>query len=156
MALEPVEVEAQGGTSPQLVDMTRRFWIGGALTIPVAPLEMGGHLTNLHMLIGQRLSNWVQLVLTTAVSCCGRAGPSSNAGGRRSDPIKNTTPAAVAALKAAGIRIVMLTGDNATTARGCVAARHHGRRGRRAARRQSRRLSGFGNGVGWWRWPATA
>jgi heavy metal translocating P-type ATPase len=33
------------------------------------------------------------------------------------DPIKPTTPGAVAALKAGGIRLVMLTGDNATTAR---------------------------------------
>src|SRR5439155_19023269 len=33
------------------------------------------------------------------------------------DPIKASTPAAVAALKGAGIRVVMLTGDNATTAR---------------------------------------
>jgi Cu+-exporting ATPase len=33
------------------------------------------------------------------------------------DPIKATTPGAVAALKEAGIRVVMLTGDNATTAR---------------------------------------
>jgi Cu+-exporting ATPase len=33
------------------------------------------------------------------------------------DPIKATTPAAVAALKGAGIRVVMLTGDNATTAK---------------------------------------
>ena len=32
------------------------------------------------------------------------------------DPIKDTTPGALAALKAAGIRVVMLTGDNATTA----------------------------------------
>jgi Cu+-exporting ATPase len=32
------------------------------------------------------------------------------------DPVKATTPAAIAALKEAGIRIVMLTGDNATTA----------------------------------------
>jgi Cu+-exporting ATPase len=33
------------------------------------------------------------------------------------DPIKATTPAAITALKAAGIRVVMLTGDNATTAK---------------------------------------
>ena len=32
------------------------------------------------------------------------------------DPIKATTPAAIAALKQAGIRVVMLTGDNKTTA----------------------------------------
>ena len=38
------------------------------------------------------------------------------------DPIKETTPAAVAALHREGLRLVMLTGDNATTAR-AVAAR---------------------------------
>ncbi len=32
------------------------------------------------------------------------------------DPVKATTPAALERLKAAGIRIVMLTGDNRTTA----------------------------------------
>lgn len=32
------------------------------------------------------------------------------------DPVKETTPAAIAALRAAGLRIVMLTGDNRTTA----------------------------------------
>jgi heavy metal translocating P-type ATPase len=37
------------------------------------------------------------------------------------DPIKSTTPAAVAALRADGIRLVMLTGDNATTARAVAA-----------------------------------
>ena len=37
------------------------------------------------------------------------------------DPIKSTTPGAVAALKDAGIRVVMLTGDNATTARAVAA-----------------------------------
>lgn len=30
--------------------MTRRFWIGSALTLPVFALEMGGHLTGLHQL----------------------------------------------------------------------------------------------------------
>src|SRR5690606_37426411 len=33
------------------------------------------------------------------------------------DPIKSTTPAAIEALKQAGLHVVMLTGDNATTAR---------------------------------------
>jgi Cu+-exporting ATPase len=37
------------------------------------------------------------------------------------DPIKATTPGALAALRAAGIRVVMLTGDNATTARAVAA-----------------------------------
>ena len=67
MALEPVEAGAEAGPNPELVDMTRRFWIGLVLTLPVFALEMGGHLTNLHMLLGAQLSNWVQLVLATPV-----------------------------------------------------------------------------------------
>ena len=67
MALEPVEAQAESGPSPELTDMVRRFWIGLVLTVPIAALEMGEHLTNLHVLLGQRLSNWVQLVLATPV-----------------------------------------------------------------------------------------
>ena len=37
------------------------------LTLPVLGLEMGGHLTNLHMLLGQQLGNWLQLILGTPV-----------------------------------------------------------------------------------------
>jgi len=65
MALEPVVQTAETGESPELRDMTRRFWIGLALTAPVFVLEMGGHLFDLHHLIGQQLSNWVQLLLAT-------------------------------------------------------------------------------------------
>jgi Cu+-exporting ATPase len=66
MALEPVEVEAAAGPSPELFDMTRRFWIGLVLTVPVVALEMGGDRTNLNMLLGQRLP-WLQLFLATPV-----------------------------------------------------------------------------------------
>ena len=47
--------------------MTRRLWIGLALAIPVVVLEMGGHLANLHMLVGPAVSNWIQLALATPV-----------------------------------------------------------------------------------------
>jgi Cu+-exporting ATPase len=67
MALEPMLATAEAGPNPELVDMTRRFWIGLVLAIPVVALEMGGHLTNLHMLLGQALSNWIQLVIATPV-----------------------------------------------------------------------------------------
>src|SRR5713226_1198376 len=66
MALEP-EVGAQTGPNPELIDMTRRLWIGLALALPVVALEMGGHLANLHMLFGRNLSNWLQLVFATPV-----------------------------------------------------------------------------------------
>ena len=67
MALEPVVATAEQQESPELRDMTRRFWIGTALTVPVFALEMGGHLTNLNHLLGQQLSNWIQLLLGTPV-----------------------------------------------------------------------------------------
>jgi Cu+-exporting ATPase len=34
--------------------MTRRFWIGLVIALPVLALEMGGHLTGLHMLLGNK------------------------------------------------------------------------------------------------------
>ena len=67
MALEPVLATAESGESPELRDMTKRFWIGSALTAPVFALEMGGHLFNIHHLIAQQTSNWVQLLLATPV-----------------------------------------------------------------------------------------
>ena len=67
MTLEPEVATAATGPSAELVDMTRRFWTGLVLTMPVLALEMGGHLTNLHMLLGAQVSNWVQLVLATPV-----------------------------------------------------------------------------------------
>lgn len=67
MALEPVLATAEQGESPELRDMTRRFWIGTALTVPVFALEMGGHLTNLSHVLGQQMSNWIQLLLGTPV-----------------------------------------------------------------------------------------
>ncbi len=67
MALEPETVSADTGPNPELADMTRRFWIGLVLTLPVFALEMGGHLTGLNHWIGQTASNWVQFALATPV-----------------------------------------------------------------------------------------
>jgi Cu+-exporting ATPase len=47
--------------------MTRRFWIGLALTIPVFVFEMGGHLPILMMLVGRTANNWIQFGLGTPV-----------------------------------------------------------------------------------------
>jgi heavy metal translocating P-type ATPase len=67
MALEPEVASADSGPNHELIDMTRRFWIGLVLAAPVVALEMGGHLTNLHMVLGQKLSNWLQFALATPV-----------------------------------------------------------------------------------------
>src|SRR5262249_2757395 len=70
-----------------------------------------------------------QTVMFVGIASPGSAGARSNAAGvgewsdgalaglaAVADPIKPSTPEAIAALHAAGIRIVMLTGDSATTA----------------------------------------
>ena len=67
MALEPVLATTETGPSHELVDMTRRFWIGLALSLPVVVLEMGGHLTGLGHYVGQQTSNWIQMLLATPV-----------------------------------------------------------------------------------------
>jgi Cu+-exporting ATPase len=66
MALEP-ELAATSEGSPELNEMSRRFWISLALAAPVVALEMGRHIADLHMLIGQRASGWIQLVLATPI-----------------------------------------------------------------------------------------
>jgi len=48
MALEPEIATAETGPNPELADMSRRFWIGTALTIPVVVLEMGAHIVGAH------------------------------------------------------------------------------------------------------------
>jgi P-type Cu+ transporter len=69
MALEPVSVGEETGPSPELIDMTRRFWIGAALTVPVVVLEMGAHVAglNLHHFISPQLSVWLQFLFSTPV-----------------------------------------------------------------------------------------
>ncbi|MCK1358791.1 heavy metal translocating P-type ATPase [Bradyrhizobium sp. 199] len=67
MALEPEVASLEAGPNPELADMTRRFWIGGALALPAVVLEMGGHLAGPHNWIDQTLSNWIQLAFATPV-----------------------------------------------------------------------------------------
>ncbi|HLW91577.1 MAG TPA: heavy metal translocating P-type ATPase [Roseiarcus sp.] len=67
MALEPEVATAAAGPSPELKDMTRRFWVGLILSVPVLALEMGRHLTGLHVMLAAQTSNWIQFVLATPV-----------------------------------------------------------------------------------------
>jgi Cu+-exporting ATPase len=69
MTLEPVSAAADAGPNSELVDMTRRFWVGLALTLPVFILEMGGHIPalGLHRIVPPHISNWSQFALSTPV-----------------------------------------------------------------------------------------
>jgi Cu+-exporting ATPase len=67
MALEPELASADAAPNPELADMSRRFWIGLVLTLPVFALEMGAHVLGAHGFIDQRLSNWIQFAFATPV-----------------------------------------------------------------------------------------
>jgi Cu+-exporting ATPase len=67
MALEPVLASAEATPNHELIDMTRRFWVGLVLAAPVLALEMGSHLVDLGHLVGQQTSNWLQMILATPV-----------------------------------------------------------------------------------------
>ena len=69
MALEPVEVSAgEEGPSAELVDMTRRFWVSLALTLPVFALAMAEMVTpDLAARLSPTARLWIQLVLSTPV-----------------------------------------------------------------------------------------
>jgi Cu+-exporting ATPase len=69
MALEPVSGVGESGPSAELVDMTRRFWIGAALAVPMVILEMGAHFPglNLYHYVSPQISVWLQFLLGTPV-----------------------------------------------------------------------------------------
>ena len=69
MALEPLSGTAETGPSPELIDMTRRFWIGAALAVPTVILEMAAHFPglSLHHYISPQTSVWLQFALGTPV-----------------------------------------------------------------------------------------
>jgi Cu+-exporting ATPase len=68
MALEPRTVTAEEGPNPELMDMTRRFWVGLILSMPIFLLGMSDFIPGqpLHGL-DMKVLNWVQLVLATPV-----------------------------------------------------------------------------------------
>jgi Cu+-exporting ATPase len=67
MALEPMTPAAGEAVSPELRDMTRRFWVGVALSVPLLAIAMAEHFNKaaLDALISPRLLVWVQLILGT-------------------------------------------------------------------------------------------
>jgi P-type Cu+ transporter len=69
MALEPIAGTGEAGPNPELIDMTRRFWIGTALAVPVVLLEMGAHFPGLqlHRFVSPVASVWLQFAIATPV-----------------------------------------------------------------------------------------
>jgi Cu+-exporting ATPase len=67
MALEPMSPTAEEGPSPELVDMTRRMWVGVVLSIPLLALEMGRHAGFIPAFLHGDRSHWLQLLLAAPV-----------------------------------------------------------------------------------------
>ena len=69
MALEPEAPSAREEDNPELRDMTRRFWVGLVLTLPVFFLAMGEMLPGrpLHGMFAPGIQAWVELFLATPV-----------------------------------------------------------------------------------------
>lgn len=67
MALEPVLASAEVGPNHELIDMTRRLWIGAALTVPILIIAMGGHLLGLDRVMDRAASLWIELALASPV-----------------------------------------------------------------------------------------
>ena len=66
MTLEPRVVSAGDEPSPELADMTRRFWISVALTVPLMLIEMSGMMAG-RGVIPAAARTWIELALATPV-----------------------------------------------------------------------------------------
>jgi Cu+-exporting ATPase len=67
MALEPRAITAEEEANPELADMSRRFWIGLAFSLPLFVLAMAPMLSLPHLALDMRLVNWLQLLLAAPV-----------------------------------------------------------------------------------------
>ena len=69
MALEPVTVTLEAAPNPELIDMTRRFWVSLALSVPLLAVAMGDMLPGRPMaaLFGTGLRGWIEALLATPV-----------------------------------------------------------------------------------------
>lgn len=68
MALEPMTITAEKQPNVELIDMSRRFWIGSVFALPLLLMAMGDMLPSLSFahLLGAGFG-WAQLVLATPV-----------------------------------------------------------------------------------------
>jgi Cu+-exporting ATPase len=71
MALEPVVPTAgdDEGSNAELIDMTRRFWVSLALTVPLVILAMGRHIPGVPFdeWFSPQVLNWIEFALATPV-----------------------------------------------------------------------------------------
>jgi len=76
MALEPKTISAEPQRNPELIDMSRRFWIAAVLTAPLVLLAMGELVlgARFEQVLSPSLRTWIELALATPV-CTWSAWP---------------------------------------------------------------------------------
>lgn len=69
VALEPRTVTLEEEKNPELVDMTRRFWVGVVLTVPLLLIAMSDFVPGnpLERVVSMRVLGWIQFLLATPV-----------------------------------------------------------------------------------------
>ena len=69
MALEPRTLTEEEAPNPELIDMTRRFWISLAFSLPVFLLAMSEMIPGqpVQQVVTHRLSAWIQCLLASSV-----------------------------------------------------------------------------------------
>ncbi len=69
MALEPLVVVSDVQPNHELLDMTRRLWIGAVLAAPIVAIEMGAHVPALrvHELLAPQVAALIEFALATPV-----------------------------------------------------------------------------------------
>jgi P-type Cu+ transporter len=69
MALEPRTVTLEEEANPELIDMTRRFWVGVVLSVPIVLIAMSDLIPGqpIQRNFSPNILNWFQLVLATPV-----------------------------------------------------------------------------------------
>lgn len=66
MALEPLEPTLDDKPNPELIDMSRRFWVSAILSIPLVILTLGAEVFG-WQIVPMSTSVWLQLALATPV-----------------------------------------------------------------------------------------
>ncbi|MEZ4265145.1 MAG: heavy metal translocating P-type ATPase [Myxococcota bacterium] len=69
MALEPELPQAEAGDDPELRDMTRRFWVATALTVPLLAVAMGDMLPGrpVSAVLPEGTRPWIEMALAAPV-----------------------------------------------------------------------------------------
>src|SRR6266481_1384098 len=69
MTLEPKTIGAEEQEQKEIASLSRKFWIGLVLTIPVLVIAMGHAIPGLHIdsIIPKQIGKWIEFALTTPV-----------------------------------------------------------------------------------------